>query len=126
MNREDIRILVVDDDPFVRDMVGFILQAAGYFVDTAENGREAMDRCAAGNGFHAVISDMNMPEMDGLALIREMKKTWPDIAAILMTGDEDERGSGSGADACVVKDENLQDTIASMVETVIAGKGDRG
>lgn len=121
-----IKILIVDDDPFVRDMTELILQSAGYEAETAGSGPEALGKFGKGSGFQVVISDMNMPEMDGLALIRELRKISPETAAILMTGDEDAGLAASGADACVVKDGDLQDKIASVVEAVIMKKGFQG
>ena len=123
MDPSEIRILMVDDDPFVRDMIGFILQSSDYRVETAENGLEGLEKHKAGPGFHVIISDMNMPEMDGLALIREVRKTGPEIAIILMTGSDDAGSSGSGADECIVKDENVQDTIVASVERILGKKG---
>jgi CheY-like chemotaxis protein len=121
MNPEETRILMVDDDPFVGEMVGFILQSSGYIVETAENGLDALEKYKAGPT-HLIITDMNMPEMDGLTLIQEVRKTDPDIAIILMTGNDDAGSSATGADECIVKDENIQDTIVSSVEAVLRKK----
>jgi CheY-like chemotaxis protein len=125
MNPGETRILMVDDDPFVREMVGFILESNDYIVATAENGHDALLKHKA-DPAHLIITDMNMPVMDGLTLIQEVRKTDPDIAIILMTGNEDAGSSGSGADACIVKDENIQDTIVSSVEATLGKKGSRG
>lgn len=122
MNPGETRVLLVDDDPFVRDMVGFILQASDYVVETAENGRDALEKIIENPGFHLVITDMNMPEMDGLSLIREIRKTDPDTAIIVMTGSDD-GGPPSGADDCVTKDENIQETIVASVEAVFQRRG---
>ena len=116
MDAGKIRMLVVDDEAFVRDMVGFVLEAAGYEVDTAENGREALEKFGKGPAFHVAVTDMNMPEMDGPALIRELKKKYPETAIVLMTGDAD--APEAGADACVLKDADIQEAIVSVVEDV--------
>lgn len=121
MNPEETRILMVDDDPFVREMVGFILQSSDYIVETAENGLDALEKYKTGPT-HLIITDMNMPEMDGITLIQEVRKTDPDIAIILMTGNDDAGSSATGADECIVKDENIQDTIVSSVEAVLRKK----
>lgn len=121
MNPEETRILMVDDDPFVREMVGFILQSSGYIVETAENGLDALEKYKT-DPTHLIITDMNMPEMDGLTLIQEIRKTDPDIAIILMTGNDDAGSSATGADECIVKDENIQDTIVSSIEAVFKKK----
>ncbi|MEW5746601.1 MAG: response regulator [Nitrospirota bacterium] len=123
MRPDAIRILMADDDPFVRDMVGFILESSDYTVETAENGREALEKYKAGSGFHVIISDMNMPEMDGRALIREVRSIDPDIPIILLTGTDDAASAKSGADECIVKDENIQDAITASVDAVLRRKG---
>ncbi len=125
MNPEETRILLVDDDPFVRDLVGFILQSNDYIVETAENGLDALEKHKTGPT-HIIITDMNMPEMDGLTLIPEVRKTDPDVAIILMTGNDDPSSTATGADVCIVKDENIQDTIVSSVEAILRKKGSRG
>jgi CheY-like chemotaxis protein len=122
MNPEETRILMVDDDPFVRDMVGFILQSNDYIVETADNGLEALEKFQRGSA-HVIITDMHMPEMDGLTLIQEVRKTDPDIAIILMTGNDDASAVAKGADECIVKDENIQDTIVASVEAILKKKG---
>ena len=122
MNREETRILMVDDDPFVREMVGFILESNNYIVETADNGLEALEKYQRGSN-HIIITDMHMPGMDGLTLIQEVRKTDPDIAIILMTGSDDASAAATGADACIVKDENLQDTIVASVEGILKKKG---
>lgn len=66
------RILTVDDSAAMRQMVEATLASAGYEVQQARDGREALDM-AGGNSFDLVIVDVNMPEMDGIALVRELR-----------------------------------------------------
>lgn len=66
------RILVVDDSPSLRRMVAMTLKGAGYDVTEAGDGMEALDQVAAGR-FDAVLTDQNMPRMDGLSFIREFR-----------------------------------------------------
>ena len=65
------RILVVDDEASLRDVLGKILSAEGYDVRNAGNGREALDRLAAGR-FDFLLCDLRMPVMGGLELLREI------------------------------------------------------
>ncbi|RFC62506.1 response regulator [Fulvimarina endophytica] len=67
-------ILVVDDSASVRQMVGMTLKQAGYSVVEASDGREALDK-ATSSPVDAVITDLNMPVMDGLTFIREYRAT---------------------------------------------------
>lgn len=66
------RILTVDDSAAMRHMVSLTLTAAGYEVLQAANGREAL-RIAAEHPVDLVITDVNMPQMDGIALVRELR-----------------------------------------------------
>lgn len=67
------RILVVDDSASMRQMVSFALTSAGFAVEEAEDGAVALGR-AKGQRFNAVVTDVNMPNMDGIALIRELRQ----------------------------------------------------
>lgn len=67
------RILLVDDSVSMREMVGYTLKGAGYEVSQAEDGVEAL-KFAQGNTVDLVITDINMPNMDGVTFIKELKK----------------------------------------------------
>lgn len=69
------RILLVDDKQFFRDMLAPVLLAAGYEVTTAGSGREALALVERGLNLHAVVTDIDMPEMDGYALARALLQT---------------------------------------------------
>ena len=66
------RILLVDDSVSMREMVGYTLKGAGYAVSQAEDGVEAL-KFAQGNTVELVITDINMPNMDGITLIKELR-----------------------------------------------------
>ena len=66
-------ILVVDDSASIRDMVSFTLDSAGYDSHVSADGVEALEY-AAGNPVRAVVTDLNMPRMDGITLITELRK----------------------------------------------------
>ena len=69
-----MKILVVDDSKSIRCMVGNVLTGAGHTITAANDGKEAVS-LAAGSGFDLIITDINMPEMDGLELARYLRKT---------------------------------------------------
>lgn len=69
-------ILVVDDDPFVLRLIAETLVAEGYEVDTARNGREALEKVGA-RSYDLLLSDLRMPELDGVALYRELERRHP-------------------------------------------------
>jgi signal transduction histidine kinase len=81
---ETIRVLVVDDEPPVRKMLKIILEHAGYDCDVASNGEEAL-RILAENKIAVMITDINMPGMDGIELTRKVKAQM-DVDIIVITG----------------------------------------
>jgi CheY-like chemotaxis protein len=80
-------ILVVDDEPAVREILRQILTALGMQVKTANDGRAALDLLhLAPSSFSAVITDLHMPIMDGIAFAREAKRLYPGIPLVLSSG----------------------------------------
>jgi excisionase family DNA binding protein len=79
------RILVVDDEQAVRDLLAKTLTMADYDVDTSGDGQSALDRMRAA-GYDLLITDLKMPGMDGLSVIREARKISPDLPVIVITG----------------------------------------
>jgi response regulator RpfG family c-di-GMP phosphodiesterase len=79
------RILVVDDEKVIRDMLADFLGMEGYIVRTAEDGTAALGELSRGH-FDLVISDLKMPRMGGIALLDEIGKTAPDALTVIMTG----------------------------------------
>ena len=79
------RVLVVDDDPMIREVISTYLDEDGYTVELAANGREGLEKfCAA--EFDIVLTDRSMPEMNGDQLAREVKKRKPNVPVLLLTG----------------------------------------
>ena len=66
------RVLVVDDDPEIATIVRDILKLKGYDAKIVESGREAVDLLRTGRDFDLLITDMMMPDVDGLELLREI------------------------------------------------------
>ncbi len=82
---DKLTILVVDDEDYIRDSVQIILETENYNVLTAQNGIEAL-KILEKNYIDIVLSDIKMPEMDGITLLREIKNKYKDIEVILITG----------------------------------------
>ena len=82
MEREGI--LIVDDEESVRTLLERILIEAGYSVVTAANGQEALDKVSLGH-FSIVLSDINMPGMSGMEVLRKLNVDYPDICVIMTT-----------------------------------------
>ncbi len=120
MVTENTTILVVDDDSFVREMLSMILETGGYAVTSAENGAAAFKQFMEGERADLIISDMNMPEMNGLELIRKLRENNADTPIIVLTGNNEistaVEALNSGATDYLLKDENIQDTVILSVE----------
>ena len=78
-------ILVVDDELMMRDLLVKILSREGYRIDSVEDGIAALEHLKK-QRVDLVISDMKMPRMDGLELLSAIKKNYPEIGVIIMTG----------------------------------------
>jgi len=79
------RVLVVDDEASIRDLLSKTLALAEYDVDTAPDGTTALDRMRAFS-YDLLIADLKMPGMDGLTLIRQAKRIKADLPIIIITG----------------------------------------
>jgi DNA-binding NtrC family response regulator len=85
VERKDARILVVDDEPMMADSLKQNLAEEGYTVDTAATGAEAIEFFDRGS-HHLAICDLQLPDMDGLEVMRHMKDTHPSTEVIVVTG----------------------------------------
>ena len=79
------RVLVVDDDALLREVLSDILRDAGLEVETASTGAEAIAQLGSGRA-DVVLSDVAMPQMDGIELLRRVRERDPDLPVVLMTG----------------------------------------
>jgi CheY-like chemotaxis protein len=82
-----VRVLVVDDDQVIRTLVADHLRRGGYDVDEAEDGVAALDSIRQTEP-DVVVTDLGMPRLDGLGLLRELSKSNPDLPAIVLTAHE--------------------------------------
>jgi excisionase family DNA binding protein len=79
------RILVVDDDPAVLDLLGKSLQLSDYDVDLSSDGHSALEKLS-GREYDLLIVDLKMPGMDGLSVIREARRRSLELPVIIVTG----------------------------------------
>jgi CheY-like chemotaxis protein len=97
-----VSILVVDDEPDVmelfRQRFRRELRSGAYELHFAASGREALALVGTGLEFLVLLSDINMPEMDGLQLLRETKRHRPDLAVIMITAYDDEERRRAAAE----------------------------
>ncbi|AUM11622.1 response regulator [Ketobacter alkanivorans] len=117
------KILAVDDSASMRQMVSFTLQGAGYEVVEACDGQDAFNKAKQG-GVDLVLSDVNMPVMDGIALIKNLR-TLPNykFTPILMlttesAADKKSEGKAAGATGWIVKPFN-PDQLLNTIKKVL-------
>jgi DNA-binding NtrC family response regulator len=79
------KILVVDDEDIVRTSCNRTLSPEGYEVRLAKNGAEGL-KMASEERFDLVLTDLKMPDMDGIEVLRIIKEQWPETAVIIVTG----------------------------------------
>ena len=123
MEKKDVRILVVDDEPTIADSLKQNLVEEGYTVDTAATGNDAIGLFDQG-GHHIAICDLQLPDMDGLDVVRHIKDAKPLTEVIVLTG----HGSGprafeaskAGAFDFVEKDDNFEfETLLRRIQNAL-------
>ena len=112
-----MRILVVEDEPRIRDFLALGLEAEGYAVETATDGVTGLERALAGD--HAlVILDLLLPRANGLGVLRELQRRRPDLAVLILSARADLpiklRGFALGAADYVAKPFSLDELIARV------------
>ncbi|MFC6669818.1 response regulator [Marinobacterium aestuariivivens] len=116
-------VLVVDDSASLRGMVSFTLKQEGYEVVEAEHGRDALAKAGSG-GFDLVLTDVNMPVMDGIALCSELRRLPAfKFTPILMLTTESspemkDRGKTAGATGWLVKPFNPEKLIGTVKRVI--------
>lgn len=117
-----MRVLVVDDDSFSREMTVAVLEDLGYNCQLADDGVEAMEMLANEGGFELVISDMNMPLITGIDLFHEMRSQGFSLPFILLTGDDPDglRVREPKIDACLIKDFSLEESLPLVINEVLS------
>jgi CheY-like chemotaxis protein len=119
------KILVVDDQFTVRELQRTILSGAGYTVLTARDGREALELLEQEPDVRLVLSDVEMPVMDGFSLLLALRDDarWATLPAVIVSsrGSEEDRrrGADAGADAYIDKGEFDQRTLLATVERLV-------
>lgn len=117
------KILIVDDEKAIRDVLSDTLSFLGYEVTVASSGREGLS-LFLNNSFGLVFTDMHMPGMDGWTLAHHIKDKSPDTPVVLITGSEKEtvmkRFKGSFVDTVIFKPlslEDIQKTVQGFLHT---------
>ncbi len=117
-------IMIVDDSASLRQVVAIALKGAGYEVTEACDGKDALGKLN-GQKIHLIISDVNMPNMDGITLVQELKKlpSYKFTPVIMLTTEagEDKKSAGqaAGAKAWVVKPFKPEQMLTAVAKLVL-------
>lgn len=112
-------VLVVDDDSAVRDLTSAVLERSGYSVIRAEDGEDAVRQFESRVGeIQLVVTDVNMPNMDGGTLIQALRRLRPDIAIVAISGMDPGRPTSKGpppeASAFLLKPYSIESLLAAV------------
>lgn len=117
-------IMIVDDSASLRQVVSIALKGAGYDTIEACDGRDALAKLD-GTKIHLIISDVNMPNMDGISLVKEVKRhpSYKFTPVIMLTTESQEgkkaEGQAAGAKAWVVKPFQPQQMLAAVAKLIL-------
>ncbi len=108
------RILIVDDDDEIRDLLEFDVRASGYFVDTARDGMEGLNK-ALNNSYDLIVLDVMMPKMNGFDVCKNIRQAKLAIPILMLTAkgtiDDKTEGFDCGADDYLVKPFDIQEVL---------------
>lgn len=119
------RVLLVEDSPFFRNMLSPLLSVAGYKVTAASNAEEALSLCDAGERFDIIISDIEMPEMDGFAFAEKVRadSPWRDVPLVALsshaTPQDMARGKECGFDRYIAKFDR-EELLSALSQTLFS------
>jgi CheY-like chemotaxis protein len=122
---EPATIMVIDDDPDVREVAVSSLESLGYHMLAAENGPAALDLLARSGEVDLLIVDMAMPGMNGVELIRRARERWGDLRAMLVTGYADVAAFAPADGDLVLQKPYRLERLAENVAEALRGEAPR-
>lgn len=116
-------VLVVDDSEMIIKMLGFMISRAGYIVLTADNGRNALE-LLDGRDIDLVITDLNMPEMGGIELTREIRRkeyySYVPVVLFSSDGEQDKRKLLDTSGATILFDKaDIKEKMISIIKKLL-------
>jgi DNA-binding NtrC family response regulator len=122
------RILVVDDDESIRNIVKAILEGEGYIVDLAATGREAIKRTEE-TAYNVVLIDIRLPDIEGVELLKLMKDAVPRTRKIMVTGYPSMQNAiaalNKNADAYMIKPIDIEKLLNTLKEQIKLQENER-
>ena len=121
------RVLIADDEESMRTLVGRAIAMDGHTIVTAQDGAEALEILIRERGaFDLLLTDIQMPIMDGIALALSAARDFPDVTILLMTGFADQRERASNLNAIahdvITKPFSVAEIRAAVADALGAGK----
>lgn len=122
MKEAENRIIVVDDDSFTAELIGIVLESVGFDVILADGGIDALEKISSDPSIKIIVSDMNMPLINGVQLFEEVRLNGFNQPFLLLTGEDPEAllSDHPYIDAILAKDENMQETLPSLIKSLIS------
>jgi two-component system response regulator PilR (NtrC family) len=113
------RVLIVDDDRSILKTFSEVLRDAGYMIDTAENGNEAIEKSNA-NFYNLALIDLRLPDMEGTILLTALRQTTPKMIKIIVTGYPSLQNAveaiNKGADGYIIKPAQTEELLRMVGE----------
>lgn len=111
------RVLIIDDDDEIRELLEFDIKASGYFVDTACDGMEGLNK-ALNNSYDIILLDVMMPKMNGFDVCKNIRRAKLSIPILMLTAkgtiDDKTEGFDCGADDYLVKPFDIQEVLLRL------------
>lgn len=120
-----MKILLVDDDAFLRDMYAMKFGEVGHEVDVVDSATAAMSKIEQGEGYDLVLLDIVMPNMTGIDLLRECKQQFAELPTryIVLSNqgqpDDISEAMAAGADGYIIKAESIPSEVVVRVEEIL-------
>lgn len=120
-----MKLLLVDDDAFLRDMYGMKFSECGHTVDTAESPTVALNKISQSQDFDAILLDMVMPGMTGVEMIDTIKAQFGELKAKFIVlsnqgqSEDIEKAMAAGALGYIIKAESIPSDVVKKVEELV-------
>lgn len=124
--KKNLKILLIDDDRFLLDMYILKFKKSGLDIDTASNGTTALEKIRSGTSYDIILSDIIMPGMDGLELLKTIRteKILPNATVIMLTNQADDydKAKALGVDGYIIKATTIPSEVVEKVLTIYKNK----
>ena len=124
--KKSLKILLVDDDKFLRDMYSLKFKKSGLEIDTSSNSQAAFDKLKSGNQFDIILLDIIMPGMDGLELLEKMRqeKLAERTVVIMLTNQADDydKAKAFNVDGYIIKATTIPSEVVEQVLSIYNNK----